>query len=214
MPPEPVIEFDATALAWDKQGGLIPAIVQDAVSRRVLMLGYMNRQALDHTLASGRVTFYSRSQRRLWTKGESSGNTLHLVGIEADCDADTLLIQAHPAGPTCHLGRSSCFAQAPADFLAELDAFIDHRQHERPAGSYTTRLFESGLPRMAQKVGEEGVETALAAVVGKDGELSNEAADLIYHLLVLLHASKLSLADVIAVLQQRHHTMQVGEASE
>lgn len=214
MPPEPVIEFDATALAWDKQGGLIPAIVQDAVSRRVLMLGYMNRQALDHTLASGRVTFYSRSQRRLWTKGESSGNTLHLVGIEADCDADTLLIQAHPAGPTCHLGRSSCFAQAPADFLAELDAFIDHRQRERPAGSYTTRLFESGLPRMAQKVGEEGVETALAAVVGKDGELSNEAADLIYHLLVLLHASKLSLADVIAVLQQRHHTMQVGEASE
>lgn len=214
MPPEPVIEFDATALAWDKQGGLIPAIVQDAVSRRVLMLGYMNRQALDHTLASGRVTFYSRSQQRLWTKGESSGNTLHLVGIEADCDADTLLIQAHPAGPTCHLGRSSCFAQAPADFLAELDAFIDHRQRERPAGSYTTRLFESGLPRMAQKVGEEGVETALAAVVGKDGELSNEAADLIYHLLVLLHASKLSLADVIAVLQQRHHTMQVGEASE
>lgn len=214
MPPEPVIEFDAATLAWDKQGGLIPAIVQDAVSRRVLMLGYMNRQALDHTLASGRVTFYSRSQRRLWTKGESSGNTLHLVGIEADCDADTLLIQAHPAGPTCHLGRSSCFAQAPADFLAELDAFIDHRQRERPAGSYTTRLFESGLPRMAQKVGEEGVETALAAVVGKDGELSNEAADLIYHLLVLLHASKLSLADVIAVLQQRHHTMQVGEASE
>lgn len=198
--------FDPETLAWDKQDGLIPAIVQDADNKRVLMLGYMNRAALAQTRASGRVTWYSRSKQRLWTKGESSGHFLQLVGIEADCDADTLLIQARPAGPTCHLGRASCFEQAPADFLGELDAFIQQRERERPAGSYTTRLFESGIQRIAQKVGEEGVETALAAVAGDADELKSEAADLLYHLIVLLRASGLSLQDATAVLEQRHHT--------
>ncbi len=198
--------FDPETLAWDKQDGLIPAIVQDADNKRVLMLGYMNRAALAQTRASGRVTWYSRSKQRLWTKGESSGHFLALVGIEADCDADTLLIQARPAGPTCHLGRASCFEQAPADFLGELDAFIHQRERERPAGSYTTRLFESGIQRIAQKVGEEGVETALAAVAGDADELKSEAADLLYHLIVLLRASGLSLQDATAVLEQRHHT--------
>lgn len=196
--------FDPDALAWEKQNGLLPAIVQDAVTRRVLMLGYMNRAALGKTLETGRVTFFSRSKQRLWTKGESSGHYLQLVAIETDCDADTLLIQAKPAGPTCHLGRSSCFADAPGDFLAELDAFIAKRECERPAGSYTTRLFESGVKRIAQKVGEEGVETALAAVAGDREELCNEAADLLYHLIVLLRASGLSLPDALAVLERRH----------
>lgn len=201
---ETVHGFDPEGLAWDKQNGLIPAIVQDADNRRVLMLGYMDRAALAQTCASGRVTYYSRSKQRLWTKGESSGHFLQLVGVETDCDADTLLIQARPAGPTCHLDRASCFEHAPADFLGELDAFIQQRERERPAGSYTTRLFESGIQRIAQKVGEEGVETALAATVRNTEELKNEAADLLYHLIVLLRASGLSLQDASAVLEQRH----------
>jgi phosphoribosyl-AMP cyclohydrolase / phosphoribosyl-ATP pyrophosphohydrolase len=144
-------------LAWDKQGGLLPAIVQDAGDRRVLMLGYMDRAALQQTLAEGRVTFFSRSKGRLWTKGERSGHYLQLVSLQTDCDRDTLLVTAVPAGPTCHLQRPSCFADAPADFLAELDAVIASRERERPAGSYTTQLFEAGVRRIAQKVGEEGV---------------------------------------------------------
>ena len=204
MPFESAQSFDPEALAWDKQDGLIPVIVQDADNRRVLMLGYMNRAALAQTRASGRVTYYSRSKQRLWTKGESSGHFLQLVRMEADCDADTLLIQARPAGPTCHLDRASCFEHAPGDFLGELDAFIEQRERERPAGSYTTRLFESGIQRIAQKVGEEGVETALAATVRNTEELKNEAADLLYHLIVLLRASGLSLQDATAVLEQRH----------
>jgi phosphoribosyl-ATP pyrophosphohydrolase/phosphoribosyl-AMP cyclohydrolase len=195
--------FDIGSLAWHKQDGLLPAIVQDAATLRVLMLGYMDRQALQATFDSGRVTFFSRSRQAQWTKGETSGNTLELVSIETDCDGDTLLLQARPRGPTCHLGRTSCFADAPGDLLAELDALIAARERERPDGSYTTRLFEGGLPRIAQKVGEEGVEVALAAVIGDEAALSGEAADLVYHLLVVLRARGLSFADVAKTLALR-----------
>jgi phosphoribosyl-ATP pyrophosphohydrolase/phosphoribosyl-AMP cyclohydrolase len=191
-------------LDWSKGDGLLPAIVQDAGNRRVLMLGYMNREALDATLRGGEVTFYSRSKQRLWKKGESSGHVLRLVSLETDCDNDTLLIQAHPQGPTCHLQRTSCFADAPADFLADLDALVAARERDRPAGSYTTRLFEDGVRRIAQKVGEEGVETALAAVAQDDAALLGESADLLFHLTVLLRARGLSLQDAVAVLQDRH----------
>jgi phosphoribosyl-ATP pyrophosphohydrolase/phosphoribosyl-AMP cyclohydrolase len=192
------------ALAWSKQDGLLPAVVQDASTLRVLMLGYMNREAVEMTLACRHVTFFSRSKGRLWTKGERSGHVLKLVSIETDCDADTLLIQAHPQGPTCHLERTSCFPDAPGSFLCDLDALVAQRERERPVGSYTTRLFESGIRRIAQKVGEEGVETALAAVVQDETALLGESADLIFHLLVLLRSRGLSLADVEAVLRQRH----------
>ena len=195
--------FDIDGLAWEKQGGLLPAIVQDADTLRVLMLGYMSREALQATLASGQVTFFSRSRQRLWMKGESYGDVLDLVRLEADCDADTLLVLARPAGPTCHLGRASCFPKAPADGLAELDAVIAQRALERPEGSYTTRLFEGGIRRIAQKVGEEGVETALAAVAQDDDALLGEASDLLFHLLVLLRARGLSLADALQVLEAR-----------
>jgi len=192
------------ALAWDKQAGLLPAVIQDAATLRVLMLGYMDRAALHATLDTRRVTFYSRSRRRLWTKGESSGHFLDLVTIESDCDGDTLLVRAHPQGPTCHLGRCSCFADAQGDFLVELDALVAKRERERPEGSYTTRLFEGGVRHIAQKVGEEGVEAALAAVAQDDAALCGEAADLLFHLIVLLRARGLSLGDVVAVLGQRH----------
>lgn len=191
-------------LAWDKQDGLLPAVVQDADTLRVLMLGYMNREALEMTLACRHVTFFSRSKGRLWTKGERSGHVLKLVSIETDCDADTLLIQAHPQGPTCHLQRTSCFPDAPGSFLGDLDALIAQRERERPIGSYTTTLFEGGIRRIAQKVGEEGVEAALAAVAQEDADLLGESADLIYHLLVLLRARGLSLAQVEELLRQRH----------
>lgn len=199
MLPEPLEK-----LAWDKQAGLLPAIVQDASTRRVLMLGYMNREALAQTLRSGRVTFYSRSKQRLWCKGENSGHHLLVTGIEADCDRDTLLVQARPQGPTCHLGSTSCFPSAPGDFLAELDTLLERRQRERPEGSYTTRLFDGGVRGVAQKVGEEGVETALAAVAQDDEALLGEAADLVYHLLVLLRARGLSLTALESTLRQRH----------
>lgn len=192
------------SLAWDKQGGLLPAVVQHADTLKLLMLGYMDRAALGLTLASGHVTFFSRSRQRLWTKGESSGHRLDLVAIEADCDHDTLLVQARPHGPTCHLGRDSCFAAAPGDFLAELDALVATRERERPAGSYTTRLFDDGVRAIAQKVGEEGVETALAAVVQDDAALCGEAADLLFHLQVLLRARGLSLDHAVEVLRKRH----------
>jgi phosphoribosyl-ATP pyrophosphohydrolase/phosphoribosyl-AMP cyclohydrolase len=201
--PEPGM-FDSSALDWGKQDGLLPVVVQHADTLQVLMLGYMDRAALAATLDSGRVTFFSRSRQRLWVKGETSGNHLALVALETDCDADTLLVQARPAGPTCHLGRSSCFAGAPADFLAGLDALVERRHRERPAGSYTSRLFDGGIRRIAQKVGEEGVETALAAVAQDDAALLGEAADLLFHLQVLLRARDLSLADAVAVLRQRH----------
>ena len=198
-----IIDIEIDALAWDKQDGLLPAIVQDADNQRVLMLGYMSREALQATLDSGKVTFFSRSKQRLWTKGETSGDVLDLVHIETDCDADTLLVQARPHGPTCHLQRASCFPTAPADTLAALDGLVATRERDRPAGSYTTRLFEGGVRRIAQKVGEEGVETALAGVVQDDDALLGEAADLLFHLIVLLRARGLSLADAKRVLESR-----------
>ena len=194
---------DPEALDWKKGDGLLPAIVQDADGLRVLMLGYMDRAALAATLDSGLVTFFSRSKDRLWTKGETSGNALELVSIRADCDADALLVLARPRGPTCHLQRESCFADAPAGALAKLDALIARRESERPGGSYTTRLFEGGVRRIAQKVGEEGVETALAAVAQDDAALLAESADLAYHLLVLLRARGLGLAQLEQVLTER-----------
>ena len=196
--------LDADTLAWDKQGGLLPAVVQDARTLQVLMLGYMDRAALAATLFDGRVTFFSRSKGRLWTKGESSGHVLELVGIETDCDRDTLLVRAIPHGPTCHLQRASCFPEAPSDFLGELDALVARRERERPEGSYTTSLFEGGVRRCAQKVGEEGVETALAAVAQDDAALVGEAADLVFHLMVTLRARGLSLEDVRDELKRRH----------
>ncbi len=200
----PQCGFDPAGLDWNKGDGLLPVVVQDASNLRVLMLGYMNRDALDVTLASRRVTFFSRSKQRLWTKGESSGHVLELVSVDVDCDNDTLLVQAHPQGPTCHLQRSSCFPSAPSAFLADLDALVARRERERPADSYTTRLFEGGVRRIAQKVGEEGVETALAAVAQDEAALLGESADLLYHLIVLLRARGLSLADAIEVLRERH----------
>jgi phosphoribosyl-ATP pyrophosphohydrolase/phosphoribosyl-AMP cyclohydrolase len=196
-------------LDWSKGDGLLPAIVQHALTGEVLMLGYMNAEALAQTEASGHVTFYSRSKQRLWTKGESSGHVLVLKSIRIDCDADTLLVQAEPHGPTCHTGTSSCFGERsdvrpPLGFLAELDALVAQRHAERPEGSYTTKLFDGDIRRIAQKVGEEGVETALAAVVQGDEELLGEAADLIFHLTVALRARGLSLADVAGVLSARH----------
>lgn len=202
-PPIETSALDIESLAWEKQSGLLPAIVQDADSRRVLMLGYMSREALATTIASGQVTFYSRSKQRLWTKGESSGHVLTLVGLEVDCDNDTLLVQARPQGPTCHLGTVSCFPNAPGDVLGDLDALIAKRAIDLPAGSYTTKLFESGIKRIAQKVGEEGLETALAAVVEDDDALLGEAADLLYHLIVLLRARGLDLDAVKRTLAKR-----------
>ncbi len=197
-------EFDSTALDWDKVGGLMPAIVQDAATLRVLMLGYMDKAALENTLQVGKVTFFSRSKQRLWVKGETSGNHLEVVDIRADCDADTLLITARPQGPTCHTGSTSCFGAAPGQFLGALDALVAQRERERPAGSYTTTLFDKGTRRIAQKVGEEGVETALAGVAQGDEALLGESADLLFHLIVLLRARGLSLGDAVAVLEQRH----------
>jgi phosphoribosyl-ATP pyrophosphohydrolase/phosphoribosyl-AMP cyclohydrolase len=194
-------------LDWAKGDGLLPVIVQDAETLRVLMLGYMDAAALAATRDSGHVTFYSRSKQRLWTKGESSGHFLDLVSIDVDCDNDTLLVLARPHGPTCHTGRTSCFPQAPGadvSFLGTLDTLIAEREQTRPEGSYTTQLFEKGTRRIAQKVGEEGVETALAGVAQGDAELLGESADLLYHLIVLLRARGLSLADAVAVLESRH----------
>ena len=188
---------------WAKGDGLLPVIVQDAANLRVLMLGYMNAEALAATRASGFVTFYSRSKQRLWKKGETSGHVLELVSVEADCDNDALLVLANPQGPTCHLQRASCFPGAPGNFLGDLDALVAQRERERPGGSYTTGLFEGGVRRIAQKVGEEGVETALAAAVQDDEALLGEAADLLFHLTVLLRSRGLSLADAVQVLEQR-----------
>jgi phosphoribosyl-AMP cyclohydrolase / phosphoribosyl-ATP pyrophosphohydrolase len=198
---------DFNRLDWNKSGGLLPVIVQHWLTGEVLMLGYMNAEALARTQALGKVTFYSRSKERLWTKGESSGNELLLKSIRVDCDADTLLVQADPKGPTCHLGTSSCFGDAvqpSLGFLAKLDALVASRKAELPEGSYTTKLFSGGTRRIAQKVGEEGVETALAAVAQSDDELLSEAADLVFHLTVLLRARGFGLADVTRVLAERH----------
>jgi len=196
-------------LAWKKMNGLLPAIVQDAFDGRVLMQGYMNKDALQVTLESGQVTFWSRSRQQLWTKGETSGHILDLVDIHPDCDSDCLLIRARQEGPTCHLGLDTCFdvdgkVIPELAFLADLERVIEERDDERPRDSYTTRLLESGVKRIAQKVGEEGVETALAAAAGGDEEVLNESADLIYHLLVLLRSRKLELGSLVEVLKLRH----------
>jgi len=199
MSPEEIDGLD-----WEKQGGLLPAVIQDVHNGRVLMLGYMNREALEATIETGHVTFWSRSKERLWTKGETSGNGLTLVAIDTDCDKDSLLVTANPAGPTCHNGTVSCFPNAPSNFLADLDAFIRDRDLDRPPGSYTANLFDAGTKGIAQKVGEEAVETALASVTGDDEALLGEAADLMYHLVVLLRSRGLPMSDAIGVLKDRH----------
>ena len=194
-------------LDWAKGDGLLPAIVQHASDGRVLMLGYMNAEALDQTRASARVTFFSRSKQRLWTKGETSGHSLELVELLVDCDADTILVKAIPHGPTCHLGTTTCFGDTPAPgvgFLAQLAAVIADRAQAGGAESYTARLLGTGVKRCAQKVGEEGVEVALAALAGNREELAEEAADLLFHLLVCLQAADVGLDEVMAVLRQRH----------
>jgi phosphoribosyl-AMP cyclohydrolase / phosphoribosyl-ATP pyrophosphohydrolase len=198
-------------LDWDKNAGLLPAIVQDAVSGSVLMLGYMNRDALAATEKSGRVTFWSRSKQRLWTKGETSGNFLQLRAVCADCDGDTLLVLAQPLGPACHLGTRSCFGEAPPraaaepfGFLGVLQELIRQRISERPPGSYTSKLLAEGPRRMAQKVGEEGLELALAGISQSDEEVIAEAADLLYHVVLLLESKRLSLGRVVDELETRH----------
>lgn len=200
------------ALDWSKDNGLLPAIVQHARTGRVLMLGYMNQETLRETLEGGRVVFFSRSRGQRWLKGETSGHYLNVVQVSADCDNDTLLVLAEPVGPTCHKGTPSCFADAdPTDgqrlaFLSILESTIAHRIAEQPDGSYTARLFAQGPNRIAQKLGEEGVETALAAVTRDDAGVVGECADLIYHLLVLLKSRNLTLADVVQELGSRHTT--------
>jgi phosphoribosyl-AMP cyclohydrolase / phosphoribosyl-ATP pyrophosphohydrolase len=200
------------ALAWDKGDGLLPAVIQDAQTGKVLMLGFMNREALRVTLSERRVTFFSRSRNRLWTKGETSNNYLNLVSVTPDCDNDTLLITANPDGPTCHTGTETCFGDAVATgaadfaFLAQLQSVIAQRIADRPEGSYTARLWADGPNRIAQKVGEEGVEVALAAVTQADERLISESADLLFHLTLLLRSRNLSLAAVVRELEQRHAT--------
>ena len=185
--------------------GLLPVIVQDAATLRVLMLGYMNREAFDKTTQSNLVTFYSRSRKTLWTKGETSHNYLHVVAMYADCDNDTLLITAHPDGPTCHRGTPACWDTPAADgFLYELEQCVQQRHRDMPLGSYTTYLFEKGLNRMAQKVGEEATESVIEAVSGNRAKYIEEASDLLYHLLVLNEQMDVTLADLQAELLSRH----------
>lgn len=195
-------------LDFDKLGGLIPAIIQDSRTKNVLMLGFMNREAYEKTLELNKVTFYSRTRHRLWTKGEESGNFLNVVSIEADCDRDTLLIKAIPEGPVCHTGTATCFSDDNSygiQFLSELQDFIVKRHKEMPAGSYTTSLFESGINRMAQKVGEEAVETVIEATNGTDGRMMYEASDLLYHLIVLLTAKGRRIEELAEALERRHN---------
>ncbi|WP_375054924.1 bifunctional phosphoribosyl-AMP cyclohydrolase/phosphoribosyl-ATP diphosphatase HisIE [Zobellella sp. DQSA1] len=199
--------IDANQLDWDKVDGLMPAIVQDCHSGRVLMLGYMNKDALAKTQETGQVTFFSRTKNRLWTKGETSGHVLQLRDLSTDCDQDTLLAMVEPIGPTCHLGNVSCFndQQLPSlSFLAELEQVLASRKGADPATSYTASLYARGTKRIAQKVGEEGVETALAATVHDHEELVSESADLLYHLTVLLQQEGLELTDVVNKLKARH----------
>jgi phosphoribosyl-ATP pyrophosphohydrolase/phosphoribosyl-AMP cyclohydrolase len=193
---------------FEKMGGLVPAIIQDATTRKVLMLGFMNEEAYQKTIATNHVTFWSRTRNTLWTKGETSGNFLNLVDIKVDCDNDTLLVQAHPDGPTCHKGTDTCWGeqneQNPLLFLTELQDFINKRKQEMPEGSYTTKLFTEGINKIAQKVGEEALETVIEAVNGTNDHLVYEASDLLYHLLVMLADKGLRIEDVAAELQKRH----------
>ncbi len=201
--------LSANELDFDKGDGLIPAIVQDAATLQVLMLAYMDRGALAETIASGEATFYSRSRKARWRKGETSGNRLKVIALTADCDGDTVLVQVEPRGPACHRGQTSCFGDDGAPGvgrLAALERTIAQRAMAPVSESYTARLLADGVKRAAQKVGEEGVETALAGAAGSDTELCNEAADLFYHMGVLLHARGLGFADVMAVLAARART--------
>lgn len=194
-------------LDFEKQGGLIPAIIQDADTAQVLMLGYMNQAALTHTQETGKVTFFSRSKQRLWTKGESSGHFLYLVDLKADCDQDTLLVRARPQGPTCHTGSDTCFDEINRHdlaFLHQLEQVIQDRHANPKEGSYTTTLFERGINKIAQKVGEEAVETIIEAKDDNDELFLNECADLVYHLMILLEAKGKRMGDVVEVLAGRH----------
>jgi phosphoribosyl-AMP cyclohydrolase / phosphoribosyl-ATP pyrophosphohydrolase len=196
---------------FDKLNGLIPAIIQEPGSGKILMTGFMNQEALDITRQSGRVTFYSRTRNAIWTKGETSGNFLNVLSIHEDCDHDTLLIYAKPEGPVCHTGDNTCFhddAGPTTGFLAELENVINIRKNQPPEVSYTARLFEKGLPRIAQKVGEEAVECVIEAMKGDNEKLKEEAADLIYHLLVLLNNRSIGLGEVVKVLEERHRIRQ------
>lgn len=194
-------------LDFDKVGGLIPAIIQDNETNKVLMLGYMNQEALDNTKELGKVTFYSRTKQRLWTKGEESGNFLKVISIQEDCDQDTLLIKVNPVGPVCHTGADTCFNEENREdimFFKHLQRFIEKRHQEMPEGSYTTSLFQSGVNRMAQKVGEEAIESVIEACNGTDDRLIYESADMLYHLIVLLTSKGLSIEDLSRELQKRH----------
>lgn len=196
-------------LDFNKLNGLIPAIIQDDITATVLMLGFMNEEALEKTTETGLVTFFSRTKNRLWTKGEESGNFLKVVRIIEDCDADTLLIKAIPVGPVCHTGNDTCFNEDNVStgnvaFLAHLQDLIHKRKEEMPENSYTTKLFKSGINKIAQKVGEEAVELIIEAKDNNDELFLNEAADLMYHLLVLLSAKNKDLSDVTEVLEKRH----------
>ena len=189
-------------------GDILPAIIQDDITCKVLMLGFMNREAYDKTIETGKVTFFSRTKNRLWTKGEESGNFLNVVSIKADCDQDTLLIKVNPVGPVCHTGDDTCWGETNKSddfmFLKELQDFIDKRKEEMPKGSYTTSLFESGTAKIAQKVGEEAVETVIEAMANNEERLLYEASDLVYHLIVLLTHKGYRLEDIARELQKRH----------
>ena len=193
---------------FEKQGGLVPAIIQDSITNNVLMLGYMNQEAYEQTIKTGKVTFWSRSRQCLWTKGETSGNFLNLVSIKSDCDNDTLLVRVNPVGPACHLGTDTCWGEKneanPLLFLTELQDFINKRHEEMPEGSYTTSLFKDGLNRMAQKVGEEALEAVIEATNGTNERLIYEASDMFYHLIVLLTSKGLRIENIAQELQLRH----------
>ena len=193
---------------FSKLNGLIPAVIQDADTKNVLMVGFMNEEAYQKTIETKKVTFFSRTRQRLWTKGEESGHFLHLVDIKNDCDNDTLLVKVHPEGPTCHTGTDTCWGEKnehnPLLFLSELQDFIEKRHEEMPEGSYTASLFRDGLNRMAQKVGEEALEAVIEAVNGTNDRLIYEASDMFYHLIVLLTAKGLRIEDVVSELESRH----------
>ena len=207
-------KLDIESLDWKKSAGLLPAVIQDASTEAVLMLGYMNREALQETLSRRRVVFFSRTREKLWEKGETSGNTLELVSVTADCDSDALLVRVHPQGPTCHRNTPTCFGDGAAPrseglgFLGQLETVIASRIAQNTEGSYTARLYSQGVKRMAQKVGEEGVEVALAAQGADNAELVSEAADLVFHLALLLRSRDLSLDAVGAELAARHKARQ------
>ncbi len=194
-------------LDFNKMDGLVPAIIQDNYTKKVLMLGFMNQEALDKTIETGKVTFFSRTKNRLWTKGEESGNFLNVVSIKEDCDKDTLLIKVNPVGPVCHTGADTCWGETndePIMFLSYLQDFIAKRYAEMPEKSYTTSLFQAGINRMAQKVGEEAVETVIEATNGTDDRLIYEASDMIYHLIVLLTSKGMRIEDLATELKKRH----------